>query len=475
LPELSCLKQSSAWSAQARTVLSIDGVDVPTLDQCEKDYHNLNPANASLLFQDYLRFLLVIMATDGLDHGVHVQLARQFMKIIELTSHFCTAMAVPTKDEILDAWHVRHGKEVLVTAFSVAGEELCRCSVEGIVGSASALVSLTEKMQPWVEKELLHIELIGEHKDEGVISRYDFQAVRLSYGGLDIRAARARLDEWGLGCRLLPSQLAMALAGVAASAKHEIYQEYFGQLRRDLNAVARSPVHGSHYIVLLDVSSSMRNDFLRAYQEEISEFEALGLDRDILLNGLNINIVEHILDSYFVPQLLQSGVQVGNAKFSHKLVRAEIPSAEPTPFRSDATRNGGGTEIYHSLMAVAAHLTLPVLDMTGDAGIVLITDGEQTQTSIDVDSLARLFNRNFRLEVIGLRARLSGPLQKLIRGSFSVPYQIGNLKNLMTALSETLGRIQRRAIMAPENRNNIRQPVELYHPHMWYLLDDDSD
>merc|ERR1712066_170629 len=113
--------------------------------------------------------------------------------------------------------------------------------------------------------------------------------------------------------------------------------------------------------------------------------------------------------------------------------------------------------------------------MTGDAGIILITDGEQTHTSMDVNSLARLFDRNFRLEVIGIRARLTGPLQQLIRGSFSVPYQIGNLKNLMTALSETLGRIQRRAAIAPENRNDIRQPVELYHPHMWYLLDEDSD
>lgn len=94
---------------------------------------------------------------------------------------------------------------------------------------------------------------------------------------------------------------------------------------------------------------------------------------------------------------------------------------------------------------------------------------------MDVNSLARLFNRNFRLEVIGIRARLAGPLQQLIRGSFSVPYQIGNLKNLMTALSETLGRIQRRAATAPENRNDIRQPVELYHPHMWYLLDEECD
>jgi len=105
--------------------------------------------------------------------------------------------------------------------------------------------------------------------------------------------------------------------------------------------------------------------------------------------------------------------------------------------------------------------------------VILITDGEQYSTSMDVSSLARLFDRNFRLEVIGLRAKLSGPLQQLVRGSFSVPYQIGNLKNLMTALSETVARIRQRAAVAPESRYEIRQATELYHPHMWYLLDED--
>merc|ERR1711896_63058 len=81
--------------------------------------------------------------------------------------------------------------------------------------------------------------------------------------------------------------------------------------------------------------------------------------------------------------------------------------------------------------------------MTGDVGVILITDGEQGHTEMDVNSLARLFNRNFRLEVIGIRANLTGPLQRLIRGSFSVPYQIGNLRNLMTSLSETLKGTQR--------------------------------
>merc|ERR1712187_961197 len=152
-------------------------------------------------------------------------------------------------------------------------------------------------------------------------------------------------------------------------------------------------------------------------------------------HGTNLDIVEHVLDNFFVPQLLQSGAQIGNAKFSNRVVRVEAPSDKPTPFNVDDHLNGGGTEIYHSLMSVAAHLTLPVLDMTGDAGVILITDGEQH--------------------------------------SFSVPYQIGNFKNFMTALSETLARIRQRMAMAPESRRDIRQAAELYHPHMWYLLEEE--
>lgn len=75
--------------------------------------------------------------------------------------------------------------------------------------------------------------------------------------------------------------------------------------------------------------------------------------------------------------------------------------------------------------------------------------------------------------MIGIRARLAGPLQKLIRKSFSAPYQIGNLKNLVTALKETLKQIEQRAALTPENRTDIRQPVELFHPNVQYLLDED--
>jgi len=307
-----------------------------------------------------------------------------------------------------------------------------------------------------------------------MITQYDFQAVRLNFGGHSLDHARERLKSWGLRHRYLPSQLGMVLQGVCASARYQLFQEYFGQLQSDLEHIARNPVRGSHYIVLLDVSSSMSSyTFLQGYEEDIAELDGLGLNKGILKNGSNLDIVEHILDSFFVPQLLQSGVQIGNAKFSNRLVRVEAAGDNPTPFNVDKHLDHGGTEIYHSLMEVAAHLTLPLLDMTGDVGVILITDGEQHSTSMDVNSLARLFNRNFRLEVIGLRAQLAGPLQKLVRGSFSVPYQIGNLKNFITALSETSERIRQRSIVTPESRRDIREAAELYHPHMWYLLDED--
>merc|ERR1711972_796106 len=214
----------------------------------------------------------------------------------------------------------------------------------------------------------------------------------------------------------------MVLQGVCAAARYQIMQEYFGQLQYDLACIASNPLRGSHYIVLLDVSSSMKikdpsYSFLQVYEEELAELSEFGFQEDILKHGTNLDIVEHVLDNFFVPQLLQSGAQIGNAKFSNRVVRVEAPSDKPTPFNVDDHLNGGGTEIYHPLMSVAAHLTLPVLDMTGDVGVILITDGEQHSTTMDVNSLARLFNRNFRLEVIGLRAQLTGPLQNLIRGS----------------------------------------------------------
>lgn len=475
LPHLSCFTRSAAWSERPHRILSIDEVEIPTLDQSERDYRSMSPANASLLFDDYLRYLMVVMATDGLNHAATVHLAKHFMKVISLTSHFCTGKDVPTKEEMLETCAVRHETGLAVSGFSLAGDRLRSCYIEGVVGASAALVRLSEMIQPW-QDELVHLELIGRHKDGCVVTGYDFQAVRLTYQGFDVPDARARLDAWGLGRRMLPSQLGMALQGASAAARYQISQEYFLQLRRDLDAVAQNPLRGSHYIVLLDVSGSMLfANFLRAYPDQVAEFETLGLDRQMLLGGCNLGIVEHILDSYFVPKLLESGVQVGNAKFAHTVMRMENPSDAPTPFLSDRHLDGGGTEIYQSLMAAAAQLTLPVLNLTGDAGVILITDGEQPRTSMDLSSLARLFDRSFRLEVIGIRARLAGPLQQLVRGSFSVPYQIGSLKSLITALSETLGRIQRRAATAPENRNDIRQPVELYHPNMWWLLDEDSD
>mmetsp|Transcript_101572 Transcript_101572/g.296074 ORF Transcript_101572/g.296074 Transcript_101572/m.296074 type:complete len:855 (+) Transcript_101572:75-2639(+) len=475
LPNAPCFIKSSGWSELPRSTYSVDSIELPTKAQCDRDSRSFNPANASLTFTDYVSFLLKLMTTNGLDCASYVQLAKEFMKVIELTSHFATAAQPPTKDELLNSCHAHHEKKLLITAFSLAGLELCSHDVENVVGASSALRQLTEVVQPW-EDELVHIELGRVHREGGMITRYEFQAVRLQHDGVDITAARSRLSAWGLGCRYLPSQLGMALHGLSAAAKYQLCREYFAQLREDLDVVAQNPLHGSHYIVLLDVSSSMSAaSFLQAYPDEAAEFEALGLDKRTLLRGTNLSIVEHILDAFFVPQLLKEGVRVGNAKFSHRLVRVEPPSDAPTPFRADEGRDGGGTEIYCALMGAAAHLTMPVLGMTGDAGVILITDGEQYGTSIDVSCLARLFNRQFRLEVIGIRAQLTGPLQRLVRGSFSVPYQIGNLKNLMTALSETLGRILKRAATAPENRNDIRQPVELYHPHMWYLLDDGCD
>lgn len=472
LPKVPCFTKSASWTELPLSVSSVSEVEMPALSQCENDFRCMSPANATLICNDYVRFLMTLMVTDGLDNAAYVQQAKQFMKVIDLTSHFCTAVAPPSREDISESCRTRHEERLLVTAFSLAGEQICSRYVENVVGASSAVARLMEILQPW-EDESLHIELISEHKEANVISEYSFQAVRLDYQGLDVDAARARLSGWGLGCRHLPSQLGMALQGASASAQYQLCRDYFTQLRQDLDEVASAPLCGSHYIVLLDVSSSMQAHFLRAYPEEVAEFEAVGLDSDTLLNGTNLLIVEHILDAFLVPQLLDSGVRVGNAKFSHQLVRVEPPSNAPTPFMSDQNRDGGGTEIYGSLMAAAAHLTLPVLNMTGDAGVILITDGEQTTTKMDVNSLARIFNRNFRLEVIGIRAQLTGPLQRLIRGSFSVPYQIGSLKNLMTALSETIGRIQRRAATAPENRNDIRQPVELYHSHMWYLLSED--
>jgi hypothetical protein len=379
----------------------------------------------------------------------------------------------PTLEDILCSFQTRHKKKIAVTAYSLAGEELCRRYVEDVVGASAALIQVTESVNPW-DNALLHIDVLDAHKEDGIILQYNFQAVQVSFSGRSLEEARDRLTKWGLQHRYLPSQLGMVLQGVSAHARYQLIQEYFGQLRHDLDCIACDPIRGSHYMVLLDVSGSMScQSFLRGYDEEVAEFNGLGLSENILKRGTNLDIVEHILDSFFVPQLLQSGAKVGNAKFSNRVLRVEDASDKPTPFYADRHLNGGGTEIYQSLMEVAARLTLPVLDMTGDVGVILITDGEQHSTKMDVANLARLFNRNFRLEVIGIRAQLEGPLKKLIRGSFSVPYQIGNLKNLMTALSETLARIRQRIAMTPESRRDIRQAAELYHSHMWYLLDED--
>jgi hypothetical protein len=472
LPKAPCFAKSSMWCELPVSIPSVHEVELPTQIQCDNAYRGLSPSNANLVFNDYISFLLKLMASNGLDHKPYVQLAKQYMKVIDLSSYFCTSTQCPTLEDVRRSFHVRHRKRIAVTAYSLGGEELCSHFVEDVIGASAALIQLTSLLQPW-EDALLHVDLTGMHEADGLITRYDFQAVRLNFAGYCLDDVRDRLNKWGLRHRYLPSQLGMVLQGVCASARYQLFQEYFGQLKDDLELIARNPLRGSHYIVLLDVSSSMNASFLRGYQDEVAGLDGLGLDENVLMSGNNIDIVEHILDNFFVPQLLQSGVQVGNAKFSNRLVRVQAPGDNPTPFSADKHLDGGGTEIYHSLMEVAAYLTLPVLDMTGDAGVILITDGEQYSTKMDVTSLARLFNRNFKLEVIGIRARLAGPLQKLVRGSFSVPYQIGNLKNLVTALSETLARIRQRSIITPESRCDVRQAAELYHPHMWYLLDED--
>jgi len=472
LPKAPCFTKSHLWREAPVFIPSVDEIELPTPVHCKRALRSLNPTSATLIFNDYVHFLVKLMATDGLDSTPHVQLAKEFMRIINLSSHFCTGAQPPSIDQIQGSWHVRHKKQLRVVAYSLAGNEICSHSVEDVIGASAAFTQLTDVLQPW-EETLVQIELSSTHKEDGEVAQYGFHAVRLNYNGLSLDDARARLTSWDLGNRYLPSQLGMALNGTSTSARHQLCQEYFAQLQRDLENSARAPLCGSHYIILLDVSSSMCASFLQCYCEEAAEFEQLGLTKGILRHGTNLAIVEHILDAFFVPQLLQNNICVGNAKFSNKLIRVETPSDNPTPFSLDSHRDGGGTEIYNSLMSVAAHLTLPVLDMTGDAGVILITDGEQHHTGIDVNELSRLFNRNFRLEVIGIRAQLAGPLKQLIRGSFSVPYQIGNLKNLMTALTETLNRIKLRATMSPESRNDIRQPVELYHPNMWYLLDED--
>lgn len=472
MPEAPCLAKSALWRESPIDFPSVDELELPKRTECDDAYHGLRPSNANLVFSDYVGFLLSLMASNGLDDPAYVDLAKQFMKVIELASHFCTCMRCPELKDIQESFSIRHQERVAVTAYSLAGEELCHHYVENVIGASAALMQLTDKLQPWHDT-LLQIDLIEACQEDKVISKYSFQAVRLNFGGHDLAEARRRLTTWGLQQRYLPTQLSMVLQGLSASARYQIFQEYFGQLHYDLANLARSPLRGSHYIVLLDVSSSMRDCFLRAYEDEAAEFASLGLDRDVLQSGTNIDIVEHILDSFFVPQLLQSGARIGNAKFSSRVVRVEPTSDNPTPFGADTHLNGGGTEIYRSLMEVAAHLTLPVLDMTGDAGVILITDGEQSSTDMDVANLARIFNRNFRLEVIGIRAQLAGPLKKLVRGSFSVPYQIGNLRNLITSLSETSARIRQRIVAAPESRRDIRQAAEPYHPNMWYLLDED--
>jgi hypothetical protein len=473
LPKAPCFSKSSSLCESPGSIPAVVELELPTETQCIQAYHGLSPSNANLVCNDYIVFLLKLMASNGLDHMQYVQLAQQFMKVIDLSSYFCTSSKCPTWEDMLDSFQVRHKKVCSVTAYSLAGDELCRHHVDDAVGASAALIQLTKLVQPW-EDALLQIDLIGADKEDGMIAQYNFQAVRVNVGGHSLEYARERLKIWGLHERYLPSQFGMVLQGVCASARYQLIQEYFGQLRCNLECIARNPLRGSHYIVLLDVSGSMSFErCLQGYDEEIAEMEGLGLDASILKTGTNLEIVEHILDSFFVPQLLQSGAQVGNAKFSNRVVRVEDASDKPTPFCADRHLDGGGTEIYHSLMEVAAHLTLPVLDMTGDVGVILITDGEQPSTKMDVANLARLFNRNFRLEVIGIRARLEGPLKQLIRGSFSVPYQIGNLKNFMTSLSETLARIRQRIAMTPESRRDIRQAAELYHTHMWYLLDED--
>jgi hypothetical protein len=324
--------------------------------------------------------------------------------------------------------------------------------------------------------KVIKIEVGSARLENGCVAEYVFHAVRMANEGSSLKEARDRLRCMGLPAqidpqnRYLPSQLDMALQGASAEARYQLCQEYAVQLQDDVQHLAANPVTGSHYTVLLDVSSSMMDTYLRAHASEVDEFREFGFDAKKLQEGANITILEHILDTYFVPCLLQKGINVGNAKFSGHLIRNDAPSSTPTPFVADSHLNGGGTEIYRSLMTVAASLTLPFLDMNADAGVILITDGEQYSSGIDMNLLGRLFSRNFRLHVICIRSNFAGPLQKLVRRSFSTPYQIGNLRNLLTALKETAQRIEQRTAMSPENLADIRQPVELFHPNMWYLL-----
>lgn len=504
LPKIPSLEKSTSSFEGPTSIIDVREVELPTPDQCEMAYRGLNPSQANLVLADYLGFLLKLMATNGLDSVRGVSLAKQCMRIANLASHFCLEAQPPTYEQVLASCSVRHQDTVCLVVYSLAGEEVGRQHVHGVVGPSAALSLMTDVVQPsqgalgarpsytsWLVQSIfgnaamIQIEVGNTLVEEGSVVEYNFHAVRIANKGLSLKDIRSRLSSWGLTdqlgfelnstpkVHLLPSQLGMVLQDASAEARHQFIQEYAVQLQNDIDRLASNPIRGSHYIVLLDVSGSMRMDnFLRVQPSEINELEDLGLDANVLIDGNNITIVQHILDAYFVPSLLQKGINVGNAKFSDRLVRIEAPSCNPTPFSADSHLNGGGTEIYCSLMAAAARLSLPVLDMTGNAGVILITDGEQRSTKLDIDGLGTLFNRNFRLDVICIRSQFAWPLQKLVKRSFSAPWQIGNLKNFCTALKETVTQIEKRVAMSPENRSDIRQPVELFHPNMWYLLND---